>query len=227
MQTKFSPVGAQDPNNIPYDPKTSVTEQVHTSIKSSLHNLRPTSNAASVDDAYIDTLVIHSPLRTTELTLEAWLALETYVPHRIRNLGISNCSLPALRELNESPQVKVKPAVVQNRFYEDTLFDVPLRAFCREHQIVYQSFWTLTANPDLVRSTPVQQLAARAHISPAAALYTMVMGLGNVTVLNGTKNEGRMREDLEAPKRVEEFMQAQPGQWRQLLTGFRELIGEE
>jgi len=212
---------------MPYDPNASVTEQVHASIKSSLHNLRPSSDSASVDDAYIDTLVIHSPLRTLEMTLEAWSALETYVPHRIRNLGISNCSLPLLHELDDSPQVKVKPAVVQNRFYEDTLFDVPLRAFCRKHQIIYQSFWTLTANPDLVRSTPVQQLAARVNISPAAALYTLVMGLGNVTVLNGTKNEARMGEDLAAPKRVEEFTQAQPEQWQQLLMGFRALIGEE
>lgn len=226
VQTKFSPIGAQDPNNMPYDPKASVTEQVHTSIKSSLNNLRPSSDPASVDDAYIDTLVIHSPLHTLEMTLEAWSALETYVPHRIRNLGISNCSLPVLREINDSPQVKVKPAVVQNRFYEDTSFDISLRAFCREHYIIYQSFWTLTANPDLVRSTPVQQLAARANTSPAAALYTLVVGLGDVTVLNGTKNEGRMREDLEAPKRVEEFTQAQPEQWQQLLAGFRALIGE-
>lgn len=212
---------------MPYNPETSVTEQVHTSVKSSLHNLRPSLDPASVDDAYIDTLVIHSPLRTMELTLEAWSALETYVPHRIRNLGISNCSLPVLRELNDSPQVKVKPAVVQNRFYEDTLFDVSLRAFCRDHQIVYQSFWTLTANPDLVRSTPVQQLATRTNISPAAALYVLVMGLSYVTVLNGTKDEGRMREDLAAPTRVEEFMQAQPEQWQQILRGFRALIEEE
>lgn len=211
---------------MPYDASTSVTEQVHASIKSSLHNLRPSTDPASVADAYIDTLVIHSPLPTIDQTIEAWLALETYVPHRIHNLGISNCSLSVLRELNASPRVKVKPAVVQNRFYEDTLFDVPLRAFCRGHQIIYQSFWTLTANPDLVRSEPVQQLAVHADISPAAALYALVMGLGNTTVLNGTKNEGRMAEDLAAPKKVEAFIVNQPAQWQELLTGFRALIGE-
>ncbi|KAJ5664816.1 uncharacterized protein N7477_007264 [Penicillium maclennaniae] len=227
VQTKFSPVEAQDPNNMPYHPEASVTEQVQTSVMSSLHNLRPSFDPASVDHAYIDALVIHSPLRTLELTLEAWSALETYVPHRIRNLGISNCSLPVLRELNDSPQVKVKPAVVQNRFYEDTLFDVSLRAFCRDHQIIYQSFWTLTANPDLVRSTPVQQLAAHTDISPAAALYALVVSLSNVAVLNGTKDEGRMREDLAAPTRVEEFTHAQPEQWQQIREKFRALIKEE
>lgn len=211
---------------MPYDANASIAEQVHTSIKTSLHNLRPSADLSSVDDAYIDTLVIHSPLRTLEQTLEAWTALETYVPHKIRNLGISNCTLSILRELNSSAQIKVKPAVVQNRFYEDTLFDVPLRDFCRKNQIIYQSFWTLTANPDLVRSDPVQQLAAQIGLSPAAALYTLVMGLGDITVLNGTKNTERMVEDLAAPKKVEEFTQAQPAHWQRLLAEFRGTIGE-
>ena len=226
VQTKFSPIAAQDPDNMPYDATASVTDQVHASIKSSLHNLRPSEDPGSVNEAYIDTLVIHSPLQTIEQTIEAWLALETYVPHRIRNLGISNCRLAVLQRLFASTAVTVKPAVVQNRFYEDTEFDVPLRAFCRENQIIYQSFWTLTANPGLVRSEPVQQLAAQVNISPAAALYALVMGLGHTTVLNGTKNETRMAEDLIAPRKVEEFTQQHAAQWQQLLGGFQALIGE-
>ncbi|KAJ5177294.1 uncharacterized protein N7482_003171 [Penicillium canariense] len=226
VQTKFSPVSAQDPSNMPYDAEASVTEQVHASIQSSLHNLRPSEDPRTADDAYIDTVVIHSPLRTIDQTLEAWLALETYVPHRIRNLGISNCSLPVLHELFMAPEVKVKPAVVQNRFYEDTLFDTDLRIFCRENQVIYQSFWTLTANPDLVRSDPVQQLATLVQISPASALYTLVMGLGDIVVLNGTKNEGRMKEDLAAPLAVKEFTRTHPAQWQQLLTGFRGMVGD-
>jgi diketogulonate reductase-like aldo/keto reductase len=211
---------------MPYDPLAPVTEQVHASIKSSLYNLRSKSDPSSVDEAYIDTVVIHSPLPTLAQTLEAWHALETYVPHRIRNLGVSNCTLPMLRELCTSSQTTVKPSVVQNRFYEDTLFDIPLRAFCRNNQVIYQSFWTLTANPDLVRSEPVQQLARHVEITPAAAFYTLVMGLKDVTVLNGTKNESRMREDLAAPKQVEEFTVRQPELWQRILADFRGLIGE-
>jgi diketogulonate reductase-like aldo/keto reductase len=226
VQTKFSPISAQDPENMPYDASAPVTEQVHASIKSSLQNLRPENDPSSVNEAYIDTVVIHSPLSTLAQTLEAWHALETYVPHRIRNLGISNCTLPMLRELCTSSQTTVKPSVVQNRFYEDTLFDVPLRAFCRENQVIYQSFWTLTANPDLVHSGPVQQLARHVKITPAAAFYALVMGLKDVTVLNGTKNDERMKEDLAAPKQVEDFTQREPELWQQILSDFRDLIGE-
>ncbi|KAJ5649204.1 uncharacterized protein N7484_002927 [Penicillium longicatenatum] len=227
VQTKFSPISAQDPDNMPYDANASLTEQVHASIKSSLYNLRPSADPSSVGEAYIDTVVVHSPLRTIEQTIEVWEALETYVPHKIRNLGISNCPLPVLQALYTSPVVKVKPAVVQNRFYEDTLYDVPLRSFCRDNDIIYQSFWTLTANPELLRSEPVQKLAAYVGISPAAALYALVMGLGNITVLNGTKNETRMAEDLNSPKKVEEFTQNQPAQWQALLDGFQELVGDD
>ncbi|KAJ5398400.1 hypothetical protein N7465_008889 [Penicillium sp. CMV-2018d] len=226
VQTKYSPISAQDLANMPYDPSLTVTDQVHASIKSSLHNLRAKVDPDSVDESYIDTVIIHSPLSTLAQTLEAWHALETYVPRHIRNLGISNCTLPILRELCTSSQTTVKPSVVQNRFYEDTLFDVALRAFCRENQILYQSFWTLTANPDLVRSEPVQQLAHHVNITPAAAFYTLVMGLKDVVVLNGTKNESRMKEDLSAPKQVENFTQKQPELWQQILTDFRGLIGE-
>lgn len=78
----------------------------------------------------------------------------------------------------------------------------------------------------LVRSLPVQQLATQVKISPAAALYVLVMGLGNTTVLNGTKNEGRMMEDLAAPQKVQEFTQANSAAWQQLLAEFQGLVGD-
>lgn len=209
---------------MPYDPRTTVAEQVHASIKSSLHNLRPAAGPESADDAYIDMLILHSPLSTLAQTVEAWKAFESYVPHRIRNLGISNCTLPVLKEL--SARVSVPPAVVQNRFYSMTEFDAPLRAFCRENDILYQSFWTLTANPELACSNPVQQLALQAKISPAAALYCLILGLGNTTMLNGTTNKDRMVEDLVAPQQVEKFIEEQPALWSKIIEGFQGLVGD-
>lgn len=209
---------------MPYDPWASVPEQVHASIKSSLHNLRPSDAPGSADDSYIDTLVLHSPLPNLSQTVEAWRVFESYVPHRIRNLGISNCTLSFLEEL--SPQISVQPAVVQNRFYIATRFDVPMRAFCRKNDILYQSFWTLSANPELFRSDPVQQLSSHTNISGAAALYCLVLGLGQTTVLNGTKNQTRMEEDLAAPKIVGKFAEEQPALWSNILGAFQRLIGD-
>ncbi|KAJ9221661.1 NADP-dependent oxidoreductase domain-containing protein [Paecilomyces variotii] len=227
VQTKYTSAQGQDPLRMPYDPTSSITDQVHASIRSSLHNLRIREEVDEDDQAYIDTVLLHSPLPTMTQTLEAWAALETYVPHRIRNLGLSNCTLAVLEELYRSPQVRIKPAVIQNRFYPTTRFDGPLRAFCREHGIIYQSFWTLTANPQLLRSAEVAMLAQEAGISTAAALYCLILGLGHTTVLDGTTNAVHMAEDLAAPKQVERYATERPDAWQKLLASFKTLIRDD
>ncbi|EEQ91840.2 aldo-keto reductase [Blastomyces dermatitidis ER-3] len=224
VQTKYTPIGGQDPHSVPYDPSSPIAAQIHSSVKSSLANLRSREDTSSETDTYLDALVLHSPLPTINETLEAWAALEEYVPHKIRNLGISNCDLRVLKAIHSS--TKVKPAVVQNRFYPGSKFDVDLRQFCRQNSIVYQSFWTLTANPELVWSTEVGLLSQQARISPQAALYCLVLGLGDTVMLNGTKNEGRMLADLAAPKAVEEFSSKYPEQWDRILGRFKKKIGE-
>ena len=96
------------------DDKDSVEAQNATSIAESMRNLRIDSTAPA-----IDTLILHSPHETPELTLRAWRAFEQYVPHDIRNLGISNVDIRTLKALYDS--VKVKPVVVQSRFYHEHL----------------------------------------------------------------------------------------------------------
>lgn len=224
VQTKFTSVQGQNPDDMPYSSKDSVADQVHASVKSSLYNLRPAAVPESADETYIDTFVLHSPLPTMAQTMEAWSTLETYVPHRIRNLGISNTTLPILREIMSL--AKIKPAVVQNRFYGGTQFDVPLRAYCREHEIVYQSFWTLTANPELVQSKPVLSLARDAGVSTATALYGLVLGLGNTTILNGTTKKNHMEADLTALKSLQQFSRDRPDDWQSILENFEQLTGD-
>ena len=132
IQTKYTPFGGQDPNNIPYDPNAELEDQVEQSIAVSLRNLRT---------EYIDSLVLHSPLATHGQTMRVWRALEKKVEDGIiGQLGISNCY-----DLNEFKRIyeeaKVKPSVLQNRFYSDSGFDIGLRSFCDDHSILYQSFW--------------------------------------------------------------------------------------
>src|SRR5271156_1487100 len=97
IQTKYTAVAGQDPNNIPYDANLSISEQVRASVESSLMNLRWVESTSiesnQNEQSYIDTLVLHSPLPTIDETMEAWTALEGFVPKSIRNLGVSNCNL--------------------------------------------------------------------------------------------------------------------------------------
>ncbi|KAF3031561.1 hypothetical protein E8E12_001278 [Didymella heteroderae] len=218
VQTKYTTPAGQDLSNMPYDPNAPLETQIHTSVASSLNNLRTQQD--SEEGTYLDCLLLHSPLPTLEQTLEAWRLLETYVPHKIKALGISNVTLPVVREIYNTSTIK--PSVVQNRFYAQTRYDGPLRAFCRENGITYQSFWTLTGNPKLLKSKPVQELAEAAGVSMPTALYALVMDSG-VEVLNGTTSAEHMRDDLDGVQQVRHWASANPRPWIQLSNVFRAL----
>ncbi|KAL1311160.1 hypothetical protein AAFC00_001361 [Neodothiora populina] len=221
IQTKYTPISGQDPNNLPYDANASIPEQVNASVSSSLSHLRHSDDNTT---SYLDCLVLHSPLPTLSQTLEAWTAMSAHVPSRVRTLGISNTTLPILQALHS--QSAVKPAVVQNRFYADTAYDAGVRAFCAAHGIIYQSFWTLTANPALVRSQLVGEIAALVRISREVAVYGLVASLdgGNVCVVNGTTTH--MLEDVEGLRKVD-IWKAEDGNevvWRRFTDAFVRLI---
>ena len=222
IQTKFTSVNGQDPNKMPYDPTASISEQVHASIKSSLRNMRPFAEESSSESTYLDCLVLHSPLPTMAQTLEAWRAAETYVPHKIRHLAISNVTLDILKQLYDAAECK--PAVVQNRFYPRTHFDVGVRAFCTEKSIIYQSFWTLSANPKIVHGPEVAHVAEKVGLTPEEAMYSLVLALDNVIILNGTTNAKHMVDDLSCVQKTRGWAWSHPKDWAQYLDRFRTLL---
>lgn len=186
LQTKFTPLSGQDPARIPYDPKAPLAEQVRQSFAASLRNL---------GTDYLDCLVLHSPLPQARQSLEVWQTMESLVDARgVRQLGISNCyRLEQLEELYDS--ARFKPAVVQNRFYADTGYDRLIRAFCRQHGIIYQSFWTLTANPQLLAHHTVRKLTSRHRRTPPQILFRYLTQ-NDIVPLTGTRSGTHMREDL-------------------------------
>ena len=186
LQTKFTPASGQDPARMPYDPKASLTEQVAQSFETSLGNLQT---------GYLDCLVLHSPLADERELMEVWSAMESlFESGGVRQLGISNCYAPEqLERLYQG--ALIKPAVVQNRFYAETQYDRELRAFCRQHQMVYQSFWTLTANPQILAHGTLQALASNYQCTPAQIFFRYLTQT-DVMPLSGTTKEAHMREDL-------------------------------
>jgi diketogulonate reductase-like aldo/keto reductase len=143
LQTKFTSLNGQDPNRIPYNPSSPLADQVEQSFGISLQNLRTT---------YLDSLVLHGPLAKFADTMTVWRAMEAIHDRGgARRIGISNCyDLRLLQQLYK--EARVKPTVLQNRFYADTGYDEEIREFCRQNSITYQSFWTLTANPRILKS---------------------------------------------------------------------------
>ncbi len=186
VQTKFTPLADQDPMQLPYRRDAPIEVQVAQSFETSKKNMQ-------VD--YVDSLVLHSPMASPELLMKAWGAMEKIQKSgAARQLGISNCySAKVLQTLYAD--ATVKPAVLQNRFYQETGYDVALRHFCDRHGVIYQSFWTLTANPHILDSPAVRSLAQTHQRTPAQIFFRYLTQAGAVP-LTGTCSGRHMAEDL-------------------------------
>lgn len=112
----------------------------------------------------------------------------------IKHLGISNCyELDTLEVLYQSAEIK--PAINQNRVYAKTGYDRAIRAFCNENSIVYQSFWTLTANPQVLADYSVQSMATKYGCTDAQVFFRYLSQIG-IVPLTGTSSLNHMRDDL-------------------------------
>lgn len=186
LQSKFTPLNGQDPLRVPYDAKANLSDQVAQSFQVSLKNLQT---------PYLDCLVLHSPLANQLEMRQVWQAMESIFHNSgAKQLGISNCyDLNQLEELYRTAEVK--PAVLQNRFYADTDYDRSIRDFCRKHHIIYQSFWTLTANPKVLAHATLHNLAEKYQRSAAQVFYRYLTQVG-IIPLTGTSSVEHMRDDL-------------------------------
>lgn len=183
LQTKFTSASGQD-HRLPYDARADVATQVRQSFASSLEHLQVEA---------IDSYVLHGPSRRRGLSQEdvdVWRAIES-LP--VRFVGVSNVALDQLEALWEL--ARVKPQFVQNRCFAATRWDAGVRAFCREHGIIYQGFSLLTANGNELRRTAFAEVVSRARRTPAQVVFRFARQIG-IVPLTGTTDPVHMREDL-------------------------------
>jgi diketogulonate reductase-like aldo/keto reductase len=189
LQTKFTYQGGQD-HRLPYDPAASFSTQVAQSLASSLEHL---------GTDYVDSFVLHGPSSGhgwDDDDAEVWEAMikERDAGHT-RLLGVSNISL---RQLHQMAAVHSEaPAFVQNRCYARLGWDRDLRLFCRERGIVYQGFSLLTANVEVLRSSLVGGISARAKVTAAQVVFAFARAVGMLP-LTGTSSAEHMKQDLDS-----------------------------
>src|SRR5579859_5203448 len=138
LQTKYTFRGGQD-HRLPYDPTAPIAVQVEQSFASSLEHLGTT---------FIDSYVLHGPMRHVGLTTadwEAWRAMEALHDRgQVRFVGVSNVTLDQLRAFCDG--ARIGPHFVQNRCYAALAWDDEIRSLCVECSAIYQGFSLLTAN---------------------------------------------------------------------------------
>lgn len=186
IQTKFTPIDGQDKNNMPYE----ITDDLKTQLRKSFENSKK-----NLQVEYIDSYILHSPIFPGKKLIEAWLTMEEfYSLKEVGQLGISNCyDLDVLKYLYKNSDIK--PAIVQNRFYAQSGYDKEIRIWCKQKGILYQSFWSLTANPEIVNSSVINQLSKKYNKTKEQIFYKFLNEL-EIIPLNGTTSNEHMKLDL-------------------------------
>ncbi|GAC77171.1 hypothetical protein PANT_25c00011 [Moesziomyces antarcticus T-34] len=162
-------------------------------------------------EAYVDSYVLHSPLTTLDRTLNVWAAMESFVQlGLVRQIGVSNVyDAEIFQALSRT--TRIAPSIVQNRWHYTTGHDVALLSIlspalapneCGE-PVVYQPFWSITGNPNLLASPAVQESAELLGWTPQQVVYAfLARGMDiprlTITVLSGTKDEQHMHEAVHA-----------------------------
>ncbi|NOT12082.1 MAG: aldo/keto reductase [Methylococcaceae bacterium] len=187
LQTKFTYVSSQD-HRPPYDANADYGTQVQQSFKSSLEHL---------GTSYIDSYLLHGPATHLELSdddRQVWRTMESLQKSgAIRLLGISNINLGQLQSLFE--EAEIKPAFVQNRCYARAKWDLSIREFCRNNDIIYQGFSLLTANSEALKHPDLARISIRHHCSIAQLVFRFAIQTGMMPI-TGTCNADHMRADL-------------------------------
>jgi len=187
LQTKFTYQPGQD-HRLPYDPTSSLSDQVAQSMASSLEH---------VGTDHVDSYVLHGPASGygwTDDDREVWEAMrKERDASRTRLLGVSNVSLRHLEQMAAAHSEA--PTFVQNRCYARFGWDRDVRLFCRERRIIYQGFSLLTANAEILRHPLITGIAKRADATPAQVVFSFARAVGMLP-LTGTSNAEHMKQDL-------------------------------
>ena len=187
LQTKFTYQEGQD-HRLPYDPSADLSVQVAQSMASSLEHL---------GTDHVDSFVLHGPASHSHWTtddFETWQAMiKERDAGRTRLLGVSNISLAQLEQMARAHAEP--PSFVQNRCYASRDWDRDVRAFCREHNIIYQGFSLLTANRQVLGHPAIAALAAEINATPAQLIFAFARALGMLP-LTGTTSAEHMKQDL-------------------------------
>ena len=187
LQTKFTYQRGQDAR-LPYDPSASLTTQVKQSLAGSLEHLKTDR---------VDSFVLHGPAASFEWTdadAETWEAMrKERDAGRSRLLGVSNVALDHLEQMKSSGTEL--PAFVQNRCFARLGWDRDVRNFCAAHNIIYQGFSLLTANPEVLQHAPFIALARHLEVTPAQMIFSFSRAIG-ILPLTGSTDPEHLQQDL-------------------------------
>lgn len=188
LQTKFTPDACEGQMREfhPYDSFSSIESQVNQSFESSRNHL---------NGLKIDSLLLHSPYKDDSKTHEAFKAMKKLKDEgRVDYIGVSNFDIHRLELLTN--KTAIVPDFVQNRCLHKTNWDEAVRRYCNQRGIRYQGFWLLTGNRHFREHSITKAMAKTLNCTPEQVLLAYLRQHLSIIILDGTKSESHMIQDL-------------------------------
>lgn len=138
--------------------------------------------------------------------VETWRALERLVDEgRCKSIGLSDVSLPQVREIVDA--ARIKPAVVQVESHP-YLPQWDLLDFCHQHGIVLLAFAALghAMEPKLLDDPVINTIAQRVHKTPAQVVLAWAVQRGTALLTTSTTPH-RIQENFDVSTLPEDAMQ--------------------
>lgn len=128
---------------------------------------------------------------------ESWKALEkAYAEGSVMSIGVSNFDVTLLNELLDF--ASIRPHVVQN-FAEPGNVDGDVRAWCRDHGVLYQPYASIRNMDKLPAETlsALQRIASERAVSPHSVALRFFIQSGS-GVIPRSKDAAHLKENLNA-----------------------------
>ncbi|WP_153541693.1 aldo/keto reductase [Actinomadura macrotermitis] len=128
----------------------------------------------------LDLYLMHWPMPSRDLYLDTWRAFEKiYADGRVRAIGVSNFTVPALTRLLDEGEVV--PAINQIELHPD-LQQSELRAFHREHGIHTEAWSPLGQGKGLLDEPLLRRIGDAHGRTPAQVVLRWHLQIGNVVI---------------------------------------------
>lgn len=187
LQSKFTPSQYQFPADAPYGKKIPFPDKVFQSVENSLSLLQT---------SYLDLYLLHYPATNLVDTMLYWKAMEELVDKGIvKQIGLGNAPhIGYVRYMYAN--ARIKPTVIQNRYYDINQFDDAIIQFCHENKMKYESIWTISANRHVIDGDAVTAIATKYKKTPEQVFYHFIEVLGIIPLTDNVQSSDEMKQLL-------------------------------
>jgi hypothetical protein len=199
-------------------------KQIRATVDFALYDLR---HSDRLDDRYLDSLLLDYKSiddATLARVLRMWEILSSYVPNKIRALGVSNSKFqtPFYPWMYQMPNPS--PAKFVRFQFDSEMVSLRERHDFERDACVFQMEGVLTENRALANGDMVADLAKAVHVGREVALYLYFMGLEGVCVVIRTQNPMRLKESVDGYAKWRKWVHDvanKGGNWDWYMARFR------